>query len=132
MSTASLDSFQLIVGLYLLYIAIKGKGQMYRFGDIPEEERQRIHRPLRLLYLLGGLIATAEFGVCTLQNSMFTRTVTDSGAVEISQNFALERFPFLTYDLLSVVSSVMTILVILLLAGIFVWLRVLSARNRGD
>ena len=39
MPTGILDSFQLIVGLYLYYVAIKGSGQMYRFGDMDEETK---------------------------------------------------------------------------------------------
>ena len=129
MSTASLDSFQLIVGLYLLYVAIKGHGQMYRFGDLTEEDQERVRRPLRILYLAAALVALGEFGICTLQNSMFTRTVTESGT-QITQNFALEALPFLTYQMLSVVSTVMTVLVIASLAGGFLWLRALSKRGR--
>lgn len=45
-----LDSFQIVVALYLFYIAFKGSGQMYRFGDMDEETQQQIRTPLRLLY----------------------------------------------------------------------------------
>lgn len=74
MPTGILDSFQIVVALYLFYIAFKGSGQMYRFGDMDEETQQQIRTPLRLLYAAGGLIALIEFGLCCLQNSMFTRT----------------------------------------------------------
>ena len=47
---------------------------MYRFGDMDEETQQQIRTPLRLLYAAGGLIALIEFGLCCLQNSMFTCT----------------------------------------------------------
>ena len=36
MPTGILDSFQIVVALYLFYIAFKGSGQMYRFGDMDE------------------------------------------------------------------------------------------------
>ena len=131
MTTASLDSFQLIIGLYLLYVAIKGHGQMYRFGDLSEAAQERVRRPLRLLYLAAALVALGEFGVCSLQNSMFTRSVLEDGSVSIAQNFTVEALPFLTYGMLSAVSTVMTILVIAILAGGFIWLRTLSRRNRA-
>ena len=55
MPTGILDSFQIVVALYLFYIAFKGSGQMYRFGDMDEETQQQIRTPLRLLYAAGGL-----------------------------------------------------------------------------
>lgn len=60
MPTGILDSFQIVVALYLFYIAFKGSGQMYRFGDMDEETQQQIRTPLRLLYAAGGLIALIE------------------------------------------------------------------------
>ena len=68
MPTGILDSFQLIVGLYLYYVAIKGSGQMYRFGDMDEETERHIRRPLRIIYTVGGTLALIEFGLCALQN----------------------------------------------------------------
>ena len=126
MPNSFLDSFQLVIGLYLLYVAIKGTGQMYRFMDLTEEDQKRVQTPLRLLYALGALLALLEFGLCALQNSMFTRTAAEEG-VQITQNFVLEGFPFVTYELLSAASSLLSLGVVALLAGIFLWLRRLSA-----
>ena len=75
MPTGILDSFQIVVALYLFYIAFKGSGQMYRFGDMDEETQQQIRTPLRLLYAAGGLIALIEFGLCCLP-SRFSRAFT--------------------------------------------------------
>lgn len=129
MPNSFLDSFQLVIGLYLLYVAIKGSGQMYRFMDLAEEDQQRVQRPLRLLYALGAVLTLAEFGLCALQNSMFTRTVTEEG-VQITQNFTLEGLPFLSYGLLSSISSFLSLGVVALLAGIFLWLRRLSDKKK--
>ena len=85
MPTGILDSFQIVVALYLFYVALKGSGQMYRFGDMDEATQLQIRTPLRILYALGGLIALAEFGVCCLQNNMFTRPA-DAAGVTIVQN----------------------------------------------
>ena len=63
MPTGILDSFQIVVALYLFYIAFKGSGQMYRFGDMDEETQQQIRTPLRLLYAAGGLIALIELSL---------------------------------------------------------------------
>ncbi|MEI3175452.1 MAG: hypothetical protein V8S96_02575 [Lachnospiraceae bacterium] len=42
MSTAFLDSFQLVIALYLFYIAFKGDGQMYRFGNLSEDQQAQV------------------------------------------------------------------------------------------
>ena len=122
MPTGILDSVQIVVALYLFYIAFKGSGQMYRFGDMDEETQQQIRTPLRLLYAAGGLIALIEFGLCCLQNSMFTRTADETG-VTIVQNYSIDALPFLSYDLLSVLSAVLTALLVGLLVFIFIWMR---------
>ena len=113
MPTGILDSFQIVVALYLFYIAFKGSGQMYRFGDMDEETQQQIRTPLRLLYAAGGLIALIEFGLCTA----------DETGVTIVQNYSIDALPFLSYDLLSVLSAVLTALLVGLLVFIFIWMR---------
>lgn len=123
LSTVSLDSFQLIVAIYLFYVAAKGSGTLYRFGDLPEEEETRIRPKLRLIYFTGGLIALAETGVCMLQNSMFSIVRTETGGAERIQNFQLDTFPFLTFEMMSMISSLLSLAIILLLAGTFVWIR---------
>ncbi|MBQ8589921.1 MAG: hypothetical protein IJ486_05650 [Firmicutes bacterium] len=40
LSTVSLDSFQLIVAIYLFYVAAKGSGTLYRFGIFPRKKRR--------------------------------------------------------------------------------------------
>lgn len=121
MQSGILDSFQLIVALYLFYIAVKGSGQMYRFGDMSEETSRAIRTPLRLLYAAGGLIALADFGVCFLQANMFTSTVGEAGTV-VTQNYTIAALPFLSYNLLSAVSTALTALLIGLLAFIAIWM----------
>ena len=56
-SAAALDSFQLIVALYLFYVAIKGSGTMYRFFDLPEEYQHKTRTPLRIIYAACGVSA---------------------------------------------------------------------------
>ena len=122
MSMVSLDSFQLIIAIYLFYVAIKGSGTLYRFGDLPEEEQVKVVPKLRLLYFLGGMIALIESAVCMLQNSMFTITQTESES-QIIQNFQLEACPGLTYQHLSTISMALSFSIVALLVGIFIWLR---------
>ncbi|MBQ9721132.1 MAG: hypothetical protein IJV64_10620, partial [Oscillospiraceae bacterium] len=62
--TVSLDSFQLIVGAYLLYVAAKGSGTLYRFFDLPDEQQPRVHRVLRRVYAVCGALALAEALIC--------------------------------------------------------------------
>lgn len=128
MSSLFLDSFQLIVAGYLLYIAIKGSGTMYRFFDLPEREQPRIRKLLRTVYLVCGLLALLDAGANMLQNSMFTQQVLESGTT-ITQNFTLDGFAFVTYDLLSIVSTVLTCAIILTLAITFIYLRSLAAKT---
>ena len=127
MSTALLDSFQLIVALYLFYVAIRGSGQMYRFVEESHPEYQAVRRRLRLIYLVGGFLALIDFGVNALQGQMFTRVVEEDG-VRIVQNFSVEQLPFLSYNLLSVVSTVLTAILAILLVAVVLWLRRVQAR----
>ncbi len=129
MSTVFLDSFQLIVAGYLLYLAIKGKGKMYQFFDIPQADQPRVHKMLRTSYLVCGLLALLDAGFNMLQNTMFTQNILETGTT-ITQNFTVDSLPFIRYELLSTISSILTILIILILAGVFIYLRVLS--NRGE
>ena len=55
-------------------------------------------------------------------NQMFTKTVAESGAVNITQNFTISGLPFITYSFLSVLSSILSILVFVILIGIVFWL----------
>ncbi len=128
MSTALLDSFQLIVALYLLYVAIRGSGQMYRFVEESHPEYHIVRRRLRLIYLIGGIVAAADYGVNALQGQMFTR-VAEDGGVRIVQNFTVEQLPFLSYDLLSVASTVLTTVLVILLMAVLFWLRRVQARG---
>ena len=129
MSTMFLDSFQLIVAGYLLYLAIKGQGKMYQFFDIPQADQPRVHKMLRTSYLVCGLLALLDAGFNMLQNTMFTQNILETGTT-ITQNFTVDSLPFIRYELLSTISSILTILIILILAGVFIYLRVLS--NRGE
>ena len=122
MPTSIMDSFQLIVALYLFYIAIKGTGQMYRFGDMDEEAQALVRKRLRICYTISGFIALADFGVCCLQSSMFTRTVGEDG-VPIVQNFTIDALPFLSYKMLTTASSVLIALLLGMLVFIIVWVR---------
>jgi len=128
MSTVFLDSFQLIVAGYLLYLAIKGKGKMYQFFDIPQADQPRVHKLLRTAYLVCGLLALLDAGANMLQNTMFTQNILETGTT-ITQNFTVDSMPFIRYELLSTISAVLTGLIIAILAGVFIYLRVLS--NRG-
>jgi hypothetical protein len=129
LSSLFLDSFQLIVAVYLLYIAIKGSGTMYRFFDLPEQEQPRVRKLLRTVYLVCGLLALLDAGANMLQNSMFTQQVLESGTT-VTQNFALDGFAFVTFDLLSIVSTALTCVIILALAITFIYLRSLAAKPK--
>ena len=114
---------------FLILPAQIGEKIMGRTRKIMLSEEDHAHlfprlllRRLRLLYAAGGLIALIEFGLCCLQNSMFTRTADETG-VTIVQNYSIDALPFLSYDLLSVLSAVLTALLVGLLVFIFIWMR---------
>ena len=55
-----LDSFQLVVGLYLVYVAVKGRGQMYRFENVPADRQASVRRKLRIFYAAAAAVAGAS------------------------------------------------------------------------
>ena len=109
-----LDSFQLIVGLYLLYVAVKGRGQMYRFENVPADRQESVRRKLRIFYAAAAAVSLADFGVSYLMNTMFTVSAEGAESV-VTQNYTIPQLPFLTYDLLFKVSSILNVILIAML-----------------
>lgn len=101
-TTATLDSFQLIIGLYLLYTAIRGKGTLYNFFDLSEEDQLRVKTPLRIIYGICAAICFAEVAVCMY--------MADSPSTPL-------------------ISFICTILIFAILIGILIWLRKLASRK---
>lgn len=122
MTHGLLDSFQLIIAAYLFYTAIRGKGTLFNFPEVPDSKREDVRRKLRIAYTAGGCIALLDGLASILQNDMFTVTYTETGA-EITQNYVIEALPFLSYDLLSTVSVICTVLIVSLLIGLIVFIR---------
>ena len=108
-SVAALDSFQLIVGLYLAYVAVKGSGTLYNFFDLPEKEQQRVKTPLRLCYGVCALLALTEAGLLMWQSSV--------GYTHIPELW------------LNKISSGITIVIVLVFAGVFSYLRKLANKE---
>lgn len=126
-SAAALDSFQLIVALYLFYVAIKGSGTMYRFFDLPEEYQHKTRTPLRIIYAACGVLALLDAALSMLRSSMFTVAAAD-GASVVTQNYTIPALPFLSYSFIEIASSVLTGLIVAALCGVLIWLRILSKR----
>ena len=108
-NTATFDSFQIIIGIFFLYAAVKGKGTMYNFFDLSEKMQVAVKPKLRILYGVCALLALGEGGLCMWaassgQTALSTQTVTS-------------------------ISTGMTICIILILAGIFIWMRKLAAQG---
>ncbi len=123
-----LDSFQLIVGLYLLYVAVKGSGQMYRFENVPADRQAAVRRKLRIFYAATAAVSLADFGVSYLMNTMFTVSAEGTETV-ITQNYTIPHLPFLTYDLLFTVSNILVIILVAML--VFAVVRLLRNGSRG-
>lgn len=122
MSHTSLDAFQLLVAVYLFYVAVRGSGTLYNFPEVPKQKQESVRQVLRKIYFAGGCIALLDGAASMLQNSMFTAEYTENG-VNITQNYTLDALPFITYRMLTTVSIVCTVAFVLLLAGVIIYTR---------
>ncbi len=57
MSDSFFSMFQALIGAYLLYCGITGKGQAYRADNIKEDQRPKFERFMRIFCLVMGPIA---------------------------------------------------------------------------
>ncbi len=103
--TAMLDSFQLI-GFYLLYVTIKGDGNMYRFSDVPEEYQPRIAKVLRIVYGAAAAVALLDGIVCVFGPGLGIDAAT-----------------------VNLVSGISTFALIALFIGVIIWLRSLAKKK---
>ena len=131
MGTGFIDSFQLIIGIYLLYMGVKGENLGNRLSGTPDKNEVKEPVALRVLYIVGAVFALSDFGICMLRNKMFTVEAAQEG-VTITQNFTIDALPFLTYDLMNTVSRVLSLLALAVLIGSAVWLLILSSRHEKN
>lgn len=131
MGTGFIDSFQLIIGIYLLYMGVKGENLENRLSGTPDKNEVKEPVALRVLYIVGAVFALSDFGICMLRNKMFTVEAAQEG-VNITQNFTIDALPFLTYDLMNTVSRVLSLLALAVLIGSAVWLLILSSRHEKN
>ena len=131
MGTGFIDSFQLIIGIYLLYMGVKGENLGNRLSGTPDKNEVKEPVALRVLYIVGAVFALSDFGICMLRNKMFTVEAAQEG-VNITQNFTIDALPFLTYDLMNTVSRVLSLLALAVLIGSAIWLFILSSRHEKN
>lgn len=131
MGTGFIDSFQLIIGIYLLYMGVKGENLENRLSGTPDKNEVKEPAALRVLYIVGAVFALSDFGICMLRNKMFTVEAAQEG-VSITQNFTIDALPFLTYDLMNTVSRVLSLLALAVLIGSAIWLFILSSRHEKN
>ena len=131
MGTGFIDSFQLIIGIYLLYMGVKGENLENRLSGTPDKNEVKEPVALRVLYIVGAVFALSDFGICMLRNKMFTVEAAQEG-VTITQNFTIDALPFLTYDLMNTVSRVLSLLALAVLIGSAIWLFILSSRHEKN
>ena len=127
MGSGFIDSFQLLIGVYLLYMGFRGENPENRMTGVPDKKEVKEPKALRGLYIAGGIFALADFAICMLRNSMFTLEQTQTG-LSVTQNYAISAFPFLTYDLMNSVSRVLSLLAIAVLIGSSIWLFILAGK----
>lgn len=131
MGSGFIDSFQLLIGVYLLYMGLKGENLENRMNGVPDKNEVKEPRALRGLYIAGGIFALADFAICCLRNWMFTVEQTEAG-VSVTQMHTISSLPFLTYDLMNQVSRILSLLAIAVLVGSFIWLFILSSRHEKE
>lgn len=121
-NSAMLDSFQLIIGIYLLIVAVRGSGQLYNF-NLRDDKVVVIQRKLRIYYFILSFIALLDGGLNILQNTLFQRTILADGMIEIIRNPNLNAPDWITYPLISHTINALIALFLLLLLHIFLMLR---------
>ena len=105
-TTVTFDSFQIIIGVYFLYVAFKGEGTLYNFQDIPKNKQPVLRKKLRIIYFICALIALAEGALCLWQ---------------ASQGYAL-----LSARAVNNISLAMSGCIVIILVAVFAWLRKLA------
>lgn len=118
---ALLDSYQYIVCIYVLYVAIKGRGRLYEFGRVREADREKVRQILRGIYFAVALLCGLDGVVSNLQSSLFRVEYLEDGNKVISQVANLSWWPDVTYEFLfHSVSGIVGLIVALLLAVLLV------------
>ena len=131
MGSGFIDSFQLLIGIYLLYMGVKGENLGSRLSGVPDQNEVKEPRALRGLYIVGAVFALSDFALCYLRNSMFTVEQGEAG-LSVTQNFTVSALPFLTYDLMNKVSNVLSLLALAVLVISSIWLFRLSSRYEKE
>ena len=57
-----------------------------------------------------------------LQNSMYSVEYTENGP-QITQNFTISALPFLSYSMLSTLSTICTVVFVMILVGVILYIR---------
>ena len=60
MGTGFIDSFQLIIGIYLLYMGVKGENLGNRLSGTPDKNEVKEPVALRVLYIVGAVFALSD------------------------------------------------------------------------
>ena len=88
MGTGFIDSFQLIIGIYLLYMGVKGENLENRLSGTPDKNEVKEPAALRVLYIVGAVFALSDFGICMLRNKMFTVEAAQEGNANMQYQLA--------------------------------------------
>jgi len=131
MGSGFADSLQLLIGIYLLYMGIRGENLENRMSGVPDKKEVKEPKALRVLYIIGGIAALSDFGICMLRSRMFTVEQTEAG-LSVTQNFTISSLPFLTYDLLNTASRILSLAALAILIISAIWLFVLSSRYEKE
>ena len=85
MGSGFVDSLQLIIGIYLLYMGLKGENLGNRLSGVPDRQEVKEPRALRMLYIIGGVFALSDFAICMLRNNMFTVEQTQTAVMRMTK-----------------------------------------------
>lgn len=129
---ALLDSYQFIVGIYILYVAIKGKGQMYRFGNVKVQDKEKVSRILRMIYFVTAGLCFLDGAISGLQRSLFRVRYTEDGMKLIEKVSELSWWKTVSYENLDFLVTGIILCIFVLLVSTLVIVRKHSIRNSTE
>lgn len=122
MDHAILDSYQYIVGIYLLYVAIKGQGNMYRFEKVRSDKKVFVRKFLRGGYFFIALLCLLDGFTNSLMRSLFVIDYVD-GIKTVTKVAELSWWKSVTFDSLNNIVTICIALILLTLISLLFVIR---------
>lgn len=112
MNGALLDSFQYVVGAYVLYVAIKGRGRLYTFEKVRAADRETVRKILRGIYFAIASLCTLDAAASGLLNRLFSVRYLEDGSKVVTRLSQLSWWPDIPYAVLFHGISILVALIV--------------------